>query len=123
MRVAVILEDENGIHGNVCADFGKCKYFFLIDINKENKRGIHTRIVPNTARHGVDEGAVADELLKYRITHLIAGGMGTGAQEKLGQAGVEVLGYSGKVQEALDDFMNGVLDGLDTCRRHGGERR
>jgi hypothetical protein len=45
--------------------------------------------------------------------------MGMGAQQKFAQAGVEVFGYSGKVKDAPDDFMNNALGGLDACRQHG----
>lgn len=121
MRVGVVLEDENGVHGNVCAHFGQCKYFFLADIDKDKKKIVSTRIVPNTVQHGGGGCVAVDEILKYKITHIIAGGMGMGAQQKFASAGVKVFGYSGKVQNALDDFMNNTLGGLDACREHGGE--
>lgn len=113
------MEDENGIHGNVCAHFSQCKYFFLADIDKDKKKIVHTRIVPNTAQHGGGGCVAVDEILKYKVTHVIAGGMGMGAQQKFAQAGVKIFGYSGKVKDALDDFMNNTLGGLDACREHG----
>jgi len=119
MRVGVVLEDENGVKGNVCAHFGQCKFFFLADIDKDKKKITSTRIVPNTAVHGGGGCIAVDEILKYKITHVIAGGMGMGAQQKFAQAGVEVFGYSGNVQKALDDFMNNALGGLDACKDHG----
>ncbi len=119
MRVGVVLEDENGIHGNVCAHFGQCRYFFLVDIDKDKKKIVHTRIVPNTVVHGGGGCVAVDEILKYKVTHVIAGGMGMGAQQKFAHAGVEVFGYSGNVQKALDDFMNNSLGGLDACKDHG----
>jgi len=119
MKVGVVLEDQEGLNGNVCAHFGQCKYFFLADIEKDKKKIISTRIVPNPAQH-VGGGCVAvDEILKHKVTHVIAGGMGMGAQQKFASAGVQVFGYSGKVQAALDDFMNDTLGGLDACRDHG----
>jgi len=113
------LENEHGAHGNVCAHFGQCKYFFLADIDKDKKKITSTRIVPNTAVHGGGGCIAVDEILKYKVTHVIAGGMGMGAQQKFANAGVEVFGYSGKVQDALDDFMKDALGGLDACREHG----
>ena len=119
MRVGVVLEDESGMQGNVCAHFGQCKFFFLADIDKDTKKITSTRIVPNTAVHGGGGCVAVDEILKYKITHVIAGGMGMGAQQKFAQAGVQIFGYSGKVQKALDDFMNNTLGGLDACKDHG----
>ncbi len=119
MRVGVVLEDDHGVQGNVCAHFGQCKFFFLADIDKDQKKIIGTRIVPNAASHGGGGCVAVDEILKYKITHVIAGGMGMGAQQKFAQAGVKIFGYSGKVKDALNDFMNNTLGGLDACKDHG----
>ncbi|MFA5117411.1 MAG: NifB/NifX family molybdenum-iron cluster-binding protein [Candidatus Omnitrophota bacterium] len=119
MRVGVVLEDENGVDGNVCAHFGQCRYFLLADVDKDKKKIIHTRILPNTAVHGGGGCVAVDEILKHKITHVIAGGMGMGAQQKFAQAGVAVFGYAGNVQKALDDLMNNALGGLDACKDHG----
>ena len=75
--------------------------------------------MPNTAVHGGGGCIAVDEILKHKITHVIAGGMGMGAQQKFANAGVQIFGYSGKVQTALDDFMNNTLGGLDACKDHG----
>ncbi len=119
MRIGVVLEDENGVHGNVCAHFGQCKFFLLADIDKDTKKITGTRIVPNTASHGGGGCIAVDEILKYKVTHVIADGMGMSAQQKFAQAGVQVFGYSGNVQKALDDIMNNTLGGLDACKDHG----
>jgi len=119
MRVGIVLEDENGLEGNVCAHFGQCKFFFLADIDQDKKKIISSRIVPNNTVHGGGGCVAVDEILKHDITHVIAGGMGMGAQQKFASAGVKVFGYSGNVQKALDDFMNNALGGLDACKDHG----
>lgn len=121
MRVGIVLNDESGVHGDVCAHFGQCKFFFLADIDQSQKKIIKTRMVPNKAVHGGGGCIAVDELLQYKITHVIAGGMGMGAQQKFAQAGVQVYGYSGNVQKALDDFMNNTLGGLAACKDHGHE--
>lgn len=112
------MEDENGVHGNVCAHFGQCKFFFLADIDQAKKKITGTRIVPNTTVHGGGGCVAVDEILRYNVTHVIAGGMGMGAQAKFAQAGVQIFGYSGKVQDALNDFLNNALGGIDACREH-----
>jgi len=119
MRVGVVLEDDSGVNGNVCAHFGQCKFFFLVDIDKDKKKIISSRIVPNNTVHGGGGCVAVDEILKHKITHVIAGGMGMGAQQKFASAGVKVFGYAGNVQKALDDFMNNTLGGLDACKDHG----
>jgi predicted Fe-Mo cluster-binding NifX family protein len=121
MRVGVVMEDENGMDGFVCAHFGQCKYFLLADIDKDGKKVLSSRTVPNTAVHGGGGCLAVDEILKYDVTHIIAGGMGMGAQQKLAKAGVRVFGYSGKVRDAFDEFLGNKLGGLGACREHGND--
>jgi len=47
--------------------------------------------------------------------------MGLNAQNKLAQAGVKIFGYSGRVNDAIDELLKGKLGGLEACREHGGE--
>jgi len=119
MRVGVVLEDNSGIDGNVCAHFGQCKFFFLADIDIDKNKIVSSRIVPNTAVHGGGGCVAVDEILKYDVSHVIAGGMGMGAQQKFAQAGVQIFGYAGKVRQAIEDLMNNELGGLDACKDHG----
>jgi predicted Fe-Mo cluster-binding NifX family protein len=109
MKVGVVLEDENGIYGNVSERLEQCKYFFLADIDTNKKKIIGTRIVPSAARHGGNERIVVDEILRYKVTHIIAGDIDMGAQRKFADAGVQVFDYSGKVKDSLNDFMNNVF--------------
>lgn len=119
MKVGIVLENENGLAGDVCAHFGQCKYFFIADVDNVTKKVVGSKIVPNNAQHGGGGCVAVDEILKHAVTHVIAGGMGMGAQQKFAGAGVKVFGYSGKAQAALDDLMNNALGGLDACRDHG----
>ncbi|MDD3345544.1 MAG: NifB/NifX family molybdenum-iron cluster-binding protein [Candidatus Omnitrophica bacterium] len=119
MKVGVVLEDENGLNSNVCAHFGQCKFFLLADIDEGSRKITATRVVPNTSVHGGGGCVAVDEILQYGITHVIAGGMGMGAQAKLAQAGVKVFGSCGNVQKAVEDLMNNTLGGLDACESHG----
>lgn len=117
MRLGITLEDQSGLQGNVAQHFGQCKYFFLLDI--ENNKVKNSRIVENTAVHGGGGCVAVDELLKHKVTHVIAGGMGGGAQQKFAHAGVKVFGYSGKAKDAIDDFLTNKIGGLGACKEHG----
>lgn len=117
MRVGITLDDQGGLQSNVAEHFGQCKYFFLLDI--ENNKVKSSKIVENTAVHGGGGCIAVDELLKYKVTHVIAGGMGGGAQAKFANAGVRIFGYSGKVKEAIEDLLANKLGGLDSCADHG----
>lgn len=118
MRVGVVLENDSGVQGDVCAHFGQCRFFLIADIDEKSKKVTSTKTVPNTAQHGGGGCVAVDEILKHKVTHVIAGGMGMGAQQKFAQAGVQIFGYSGNVQKALDSLMNNALGGLNACKDH-----
>ena len=98
MKVGVALEDENGLYSNVCEHFRKSSHFFILDIDKN--KIVSSRIVPNSAWHNGKEDKVTDEILKYRVTHLIADNMGATAQKRFAQASIQVFRYSGNVKDA-----------------------
>jgi len=117
MRVGVTLEDDGGLESNVSLHFGQCKYFLIANI--EGNKVVNSNVVPNTAVHGGGGCVAVDEILKHNITHVIAGGMGMGAQNKFAQADVKVFGCSGKVKDAVDALIKNNLGGLDACHEHG----
>lgn len=121
MKVGVVLADDKGMESFVCAHFGQCLFFFLIDIDSDTKKVTKTQIVPNPVSHGGGGCVTVDEILKYGITHVIAGGMGMNAQNKFANAGVKVFGYEGKVKEGLAELLNNTIGGLEPCKEHGHE--
>ena len=119
MKIGVVLGDQGGLESDVCAHFGQCRFFLLADVDEASKKITSTRLVPNSAVHGGGGCTAVDEILQYGITHIIAGGMGMGAQAKLAQAGVKVFGASGSVQKAIENLMQDSLGGLEACKNHG----
>jgi len=117
MKIGITLDDNQGLEGQVSQHFGQCAYFGLVEI--EGNKIKDSQVVPNRAQHGGGGCQGVDELLSHGVTHVIAGGMGMGAQQKFMQAGVSVYGYSGKAREAVDSLLNNVLGGIDACREHG----
>jgi len=120
MKVGIVMDDGKGIDGDVSVHFGQCQYFLLADIDAEKKAVAAMSIVPNTVSHGNGGCAAVAEILKHDITHVIAGGMGMGAQAKFANAGVRVFGFSGKVKNALDQLLNDTLGEIVACKEHGG---
>jgi predicted Fe-Mo cluster-binding NifX family protein len=117
MRLGVTLEDGLGLESNVSAHFGQCPFFLIAEI-KEGKV-VESKVVKNEAEHGGGGCVAVDEILKHKLTHVIAGGMGMNAQHKFAAAGVKVFGYSGKVSAAIKDFLENRIGGLEGCKEHG----
>lgn len=118
MRIGITLNDDNGLEGDVCAHFGQCKYFGLVDLEGKDVKKV--TVVPNTAEHGGGGCQAVAEILKHHITHVIAGGMGGGAQAKFLNAGIPVFGYAGKAKDAVAEFLKQNLGGLSSCAGHEG---
>src|SRR3989339_1509291 len=110
MRIGVTLEDSQGMDGNVSMHFGQCSHFLIVDIKDDKVAS--TEIVANTAIHGGGGCVAVDEILKHKITHVIAGGMGMGAQQKFAQAGVKIFGYSGKAKYGIGQLLANKLEGI-----------
>ncbi len=114
MRIGVTLEDSTGLEGNISLHFGQCSHFLIVDI--EDNQIKSSKVVPNEAMHGGGNCAAVDVLAKYEITHVIAGGMGAGAQQKFQMVGIQVFGSSGSVKEALNSLLSNLLTDLDSCK-------
>ena len=119
MRIGVVLEDDSGMSGNVCAHFGQCKNFFIVDIAPDNQTIQKTAVVPNSVVHGGGGCQAVDEILKHKITHVIAGGMGMGAQQKFAAHGVPIFGFQGNVKDGIEALLKNSLGGIEPCKEHG----
>ena len=119
MKIGVVLEDAKGMEGNVCAHFGQCQNFFIVDVADNQQTILSTKIEPNTVQHGGGGCVAVDEILKYGITHVIAGGMGMGAQQKFASRGVKIFGFQGKVKDGIEALLKNALGGIAPCRDHG----
>ncbi|MBU0468914.1 MAG: NifB/NifX family molybdenum-iron cluster-binding protein [Candidatus Omnitrophica bacterium] len=117
MRIGVTLEDDKGLESNVSMHFGQCSHFLIVDI--ENGEIKDSKVVPNNTQHGGGGCVAVDAILEHNITHVIAGGMGMGAQQKFSSANVAVFGFSGLAEDAIKKLLNDNLTGLGACKEHG----
>ncbi|OGR75766.1 MAG: hypothetical protein A2X32_01130 [Elusimicrobia bacterium GWC2_64_44] len=117
MKIGITLNDEQGMKSEVCAHFGQCSHFLIVETDGKQVTG--SRVVTNTAVHGGGGCTAVTEILKYGITHVIAGGMGMGAQNKFAAANVPIFGYCGKAEDAVKELLASSLGGIDPCKDHG----
>jgi predicted Fe-Mo cluster-binding NifX family protein len=87
-----------------------------VDVENGEIKG--SKVVANTAAHGGGTCTAVTEILKYGITHVIAGGMGMGAQNKFAAANVPIFGCSGLAGNAVKALIESSLGGLDPCAGH-----
>lgn len=118
MKIGITLNDATGLEGEVCAHFGQCSHFLIVEA--DGGKITDSKVVENNAQHGGGGCQAVGEILKYEITHVIAGGMGMGAQQKFAAAGVKIFGFQGKAKDALSGLLGSKLaDGITPCKEHG----
>ena len=101
MKIAVTYED-----GNVYQHFGHTTQFLLC--TAENGKVLYKEFL---AVNGQGHGALAALLESAHVDVLICGGIGSGAQNALQQAGITLFGgVSGNAMQAVDAYLAGVLD-------------
>jgi Mrp family chromosome partitioning ATPase/predicted Fe-Mo cluster-binding NifX family protein len=100
--------------GKLCAHFGHCESFVLIDADGEGRVVNETYV--NPPPH--EPGLLPEWLSQKGVNCVIAGGMGSRAQQLFAQKGIRVitgaLGESPK--EVVEQYLKGTLQtGANTC--------
>lgn len=114
MIVAVTYEN-----GQVFQHFGHSESFKLYTV--ENGAVSSSRVV---ATEGEGHGALAGFLLHHGVTDLICGGIGGGARDALGEAGIRLYpGVTGEADRAVEALLAGTLtyDPETRCTHHDHE--
>lgn len=113
MKIAVTYEN-----GQVFQHFGKTESFKIYEV--EDGKVITSEVVGS---EGAGHGALAHLLAQKGIDVLICGGIGSGAQFALADAGIQVCaGASGDTDAAVEAFLKGeLMDAGVTCHHHDHE--
>ena len=113
MKIAVTYDN-----GEIFQHFGRTEFFKVYEV--ENNQIVSSEVIGS---NGTGHGALAGLLAEQGIDVLICGGIGGGAQEALGEAGVELCaGAQGDADEAVKAYLNGerVSTGAN-CDHHQHE--
>lgn len=100
--------------GKLCAHFGHCEAFALIDTDATGKVINETYVTPPPH----EPGLLPPWLSQQGVNCIIAGGMGSRAQQLFAQQGVNVItGAQGEdPKEIVEQYLKGVLQtGANTC--------
>ncbi len=109
MKFAVPTNDKK-----LCAHFGHCEAFALIDADTDGRLGNETYITPPPH----EPGLLPPWLAQQGVNCVIAGGMGARAQHLFAEAGVRVVtGAEGEYpREVVENYLKGTLvTGTNTC--------
>ncbi len=99
----------------VSAHFGRCTNYIIVEIS--DGKIIQRKEVKNP---GHSPGYLPHYLSEMDVDCVIAGGMGSRAQDLFRQKNIEpIIGIQGCIDEVIDKFINNELDhGRDLCEHH-----
>lgn len=114
MRIAVSAANNNGLDSNVAQHFGRCPFYILIDMDGVELKTVQGIANPHYESH--QPGMVPSFINEQKVNTMISGGMGGRAIEFFEQFGIETAtGATGAVQDALNAYLNGTLNGGSAC--------
>ena len=117
-RIAIPSMSDGGLESDICAHFGSCEYFTIVEITNGKPNDVSS--VNNESPDGVHNCAAPAELLKDNsVDVVIVSGIGGRPLVSLTSKGIRVFGGAfGSVSDALKDYSSGALDELSdhgTC--------
>lgn len=106
------------VNGTVDNHFGHCDHYTLFYINDDNTIDSSKRL--ESPQGCGCKSNIASVMQEMGITVMLAGNMGEGAFKKLNEHGISVVrGCSGKVEDVLQNYLNGTLaDNGEACDHH-----
>ena len=115
MRIAISLEDNNGLESSVSHHFGRCRYFALANMKGDEVQEF--KVIENPFFAGHEPGMVPGFIHSQAADVMISGGMGRRAIDFFQQYGIKpVTGGSGTVQTVLNEYLGGRMTVAEPCR-------
>ncbi len=109
MKVAVATEN-----GHVAQHFGRCSHYTIANVDKDNILSIEIMSNP-----GHEPGYLPQYLSEKGVECIIAGGMGTMAQNLFAEKNIcTIVGIVGDVNGVLQRFAEGKLKGAQSLCHH-----
>ena len=115
MRIAVSVDQDQGLSSAVSHHFGRCPYYLLADIKEKKVEEINIVANPFFQQH--QPGQVPGFINEQGANVIITGGMGRRAIMFFEQFKIEpVTGAFGTVGQVLENYLNGEIKGAQACR-------
>ena len=115
--------NNGGLESNVCAHFGSCEYFTVVDVEDQAITGIEA--INNMSPDSEHNCAASSRILRsHNVDTVLVSGIGGRPLISLVENKIKVFsGAMGKVSDALQDYNNGMLqelstNGTCTCSHH-----
>jgi predicted Fe-Mo cluster-binding NifX family protein len=115
MRIAVSVDQDQGLASVVSHHFGRCPFYLLADVDGNQVQEV--KVVANPFFQQHQPGQVPGFIHEQGANVIITGGMGRRAIGFFEQFNIEpVTGAFGTVGQVLEKYLNGGLQGAQPCR-------
>jgi predicted Fe-Mo cluster-binding NifX family protein len=122
-KIAIPSMSGTGLESDVCAHFGSCEYFTIVDLQDKDIAGI--MVISNSSPDGVHNCAAPSRVLKSQNVEIVlVSGIGGRPLMSLAENKIKVFaGAMGKISDAVQDYNDGLLRELSTtgtcnCSHH-----
>lgn len=122
VRIAIPVEDENGLNARLSQHFGRAPYFAVAELD-ENGNVSNLQMVPNKSEHFGGMGKPPEILMRLRPNAVITYGMGFRALSMFQSANIAVLQTNKNfVKEVIEAYNKGELVELTEGCHHAKHR-
>ena len=123
MKIAISSTGKT-LGSEIDARFGRCSYFLIVEIDKENKKIKDFKAIENTAKAQMGgAGITAGEIVaKQEIDAIITVNLGPRAFSVFEQFGIKIYQGEGKIKEVIQEFLDGKLKEITSAtgpQHHG----
>ncbi len=102
VRIAIPVEDANGLNARLSQHFGRAPYFAVVELG-ENGKVLNLQTVPNKSEHFGGMGKPPEILMSLRPNAVITYGMGFRALNMFQSANIAIL-------QTNKDFVKDVIE-------------
>jgi len=114
MRIAISLQNNDGLDSLVAGHFGRCPFFALVDMENNEIQRIEVVDNPYYAIH--QPGQVPQFIRDQQAEVMLSGGIGGRAIQFFSQFGIEAAtGAEGTVRTTLEKYLGGQLSEAAPC--------
>ena len=105
MRICFTSDQNNGLDSVMSYHFGRCPYFFIVDVD-ENGNVSNVESIPNPLADEHNPGELPSFMKSKGVDVIITGGMGPKAQQYFASFGIKpVIGAYGRVKDVLEEYL------------------
>jgi predicted Fe-Mo cluster-binding NifX family protein len=113
-HIAIAAEDDRGFDGQVSHHFGRCPFYFLVEV--EGDQIMESKVAQNPFYGNHQPGQMPAFIKDLGANVILAGGMGPRAIDLFMNYEIEVAtGAIGNVKNVLDAYLRGDIKGIVPC--------